>query len=181
MSGGIDVSGASGNMIITGNKIGTDITGLVPLGNKTLGLRIKGSGGHTIGGPGLERNIISANGSSLYDHEQNTVDVTKFDWYNSCGIYLFNVSNSTIKGNYIGVDATGNNSTVGVPYDMGNFYVGIKIDGNSSGNTVGVAGAGNIIGGNGFRSTAEATLKGYINLDGHGMIIKDKNTLNTKV
>lgn len=184
-SGGIDYTGNSGSSIVMGNKIGTDFTGTLPLGNRNFGLRVKGSGGHTIGGiASVDRNIISANGSNDYQHEQNTTNPSRFDWYNSCGIYLFNSGNNSVIGNYIGVDSTGTKTTVSTSHDMGNFYVGIKIDGSvvSVNNKVGVAGGGNVVGGNGFRSSAAAAAGGITApLDGHGMIIKDSRIQNTTV
>lgn len=181
-SGGIDILPKSDGAIIKGNKIGTDITGTLPLGNKNFGVRVKESNTHTIGGPLVtDGNIISANGSDTYKFKPRTTVAIEFDWYNSCGIYLFKSSNNTIQNNYIGVDATGTKVTKNTAYDLGNFYTGIKIDGgnaHSDNNKI----IGNVIGGNGFRSKTATVDGGYDELlNGHGIIIKDALTESTSV
>ena len=191
-SGGIDFQGNSPSSTIVGNKVGTDVTGLKPLGNRAFGIRVKGpyganaannSDGHVIGGTAkADRNIISANGSSDYTFASPNNDPLKFDWNNACGIYIFNSNSSQVIGNYIGVDSTGNSYTFATAYDMGNLYSGLKIDGTSKNNKVGVVNGGNIFGGNGFRSAIEAAAQGLSSLlYGHGMIIKDNSTSGTTV
>lgn len=152
---GIDITLASGGTIIKGNFIGTDINGMTCMSNTLHGIEINGSNGHVIGGstPG-ERNVISGNGGS---------------GNYSAGIYLTNVSNSSIKGNYIGTDVTGNAVLTGCGWAMpssssdcaspgtsgvarGNEVNGVYINGTSSNNVVGGTGAGegNVFGGNGY-------------------------------
>jgi parallel beta-helix repeat protein len=152
---GIEIRGGANGTIVKANKIGTDATGNFPLGNKAVGIRIRHSNNHVIGGAtAADRNIISANGSSSIPH--GTSAPTQYDWYNMCGVYLEDVSNTTISGNYIGTSANGNTATAVVANDLGNFYTGVKFVAWGTGsrnNTVGgnTPAEGNVIGGNGHR------------------------------
>lgn len=118
-------SGADKN-IISGNYIGTDITGAAGLGNLGAGVEIVGGAqSNTVGGTiAEERNIISGNGSF--------------------GVVISNVEteNNVIKGNYIGTDISGT-------IDLGNAWIGILIKAGASSNTIGGVGAGNMIAFNG--------------------------------
>ena len=121
------------NNLIIGNFIGTDATGEVALGNSGTGVDIFSSN-NTIGGPsGAARNLISGNGLD--------------------GIDLTNAAatGNVVQGNLIGTDATGGSK-------LGNARHGVAItmvtgsgSASASNNTVGgpVAGAGNLISGNG--------------------------------
>ena len=135
---GITTQSSSSDVTITGNYIGTDVTGGVALGNASYGILITG-GNNTVGGDSpAERNVISAN--------------------NNDGIRMNNPASTgnLVQGNYIGTDATGMS-------DLGNTGVGVSIinaaannvrDNLISGNTLsGVrlqsAGAtGNVVAGN---------------------------------
>jgi parallel beta-helix repeat protein len=123
---------ASGNLI-TGNDIGTEVTGTAARPNAGGGILVLSSG-NTIGGlTSGDRNIISGNG----------VD----------GIFLTDAgaTHNLVQGNFIGTDATGTKP-------LGNTRHGVSITqtndtSNPSGsdNTIGgtAAGAGNVISGNG--------------------------------
>ena len=82
--------GTTGN-IVSGNYIGTDITGMLDLGNDGRGVNLSGAaqdniiGGDTVG----ERNLISGN--------------------DTFGVYIAdtNTTGNIVKGNYMGSDATG--------------------------------------------------------------------------
>ena len=116
---GIFVGSGAGSNLVTGNFIGTDVTGTASRPNAGGGIYISSSFGNTIGGPTTaERNVISGNGGA--------------------GIVL-NGSDNLVEGNFIGLNAAG---TGGVP----NAGDGISI---LSGffNTVGgtATGAGNTI------------------------------------
>ena len=121
----ISGSGATGNQV-QGNFIGTDVSGTsTSMGNGNFGVLIQNlAGSNTIGGaaPGA-RNIISGNLAE--------------------GV-IISGTNNLVAGNYIGTDTTGNNK-------IGNSDFGVVINGPASNNTVGgtVAGAGNVISGNG--------------------------------
>jgi hypothetical protein len=110
----------SDSVTIQGNYIGTDITGLVDLGNTSDGIYLASNADYTqIGGATVAaRNIVSGN--------------------NSDGVEIWG-SHTTIQGNYIGVDVTGAG-------DLGNSARGIALF-DSSDNTIGgaAAGAGNVI------------------------------------
>lgn len=115
----------SGNLVIEGNHIGTDVSGTVALGNAADGVTLNGVGGCRVGGatPGL-RNVISGNGQA--------------------GVFLSGagaVSNS-VQGNFIGTDVSGQ-------FPLGNTFSGVTLSG-ASGNVVGGAGDGmeNVISGN---------------------------------
>lgn len=123
---GIQISGALAlaNQI-QGNLIGTNSSGVEGLGNGGHGIAVFGSSYSKIGGEQLgEGNIISGNQGSGISLESNA-------------------SQTLISGNHIGTNPAG---TEALP----NQDNGVIID-NSSGNRIGdlVAGAGNLISGNG--------------------------------
>lgn len=111
------------NVTITGSHIGVDSTGLVDQGNATAGIQIlTSSSGITIGGSTAgERNVISGNAGFGIRVSSGT---------------------ATIKGNYVGLNATG---TAALANDTG----GISLL--TSSNLVGgnTASEGNVISGNG--------------------------------
>jgi parallel beta-helix repeat protein len=118
---GIQIKLSSSNTI-SGNYIGTDVTGTKALGN-TQGIYLLDSQSSIIGGnTASERNIISAN-----------IGV---------GIWLTGSSSNTIRGNYIGTDVTGTKA-------LGNA-AGIALSGANS-NTIGggTAAERNLISANG--------------------------------
>jgi CSLREA domain-containing protein len=115
----------AGDNLVTGNHIGTDVTGTVGEGNGSVGIVIT-SDNNTIGGTSAgDRNVISANGASGI--EMNGVGAT----------------GNVVLGNYIGTDAGGS-------VDLGNAFHGVLLNSGPSGNTIGgaAAGAGNVISGN---------------------------------
>ncbi|MGO9600207.1 MAG: Calx-beta domain-containing protein [Isosphaeraceae bacterium] len=118
---GIYGSQATQNLVI-GNLIGSDVTGLLDLGNKNQGVLISGALNNTIGGSlGSSRNLISAN-----------------HW----GVQLdgAGATGNTIEGNEIGTDITG-------AAPLGNEVEGVIFSNGASNNTIGgvAAGLGNII------------------------------------
>jgi YVTN family beta-propeller protein len=121
----ISGSGTVGNTV-SGNYIGTDVSGISPLANEGNGVSISdGAQNNTIGGdtPG-ERNVISGNASN--------------------GIRIFGegTDNNTVSGNYIGVDASG---TAALPNSANGMDIG------APNNTIGglTPGARNVVSGNG--------------------------------
>ena len=130
---GVVVSGAYN--VVQGNRIGTDITGTIALGNDT-GVSVSGSS-NTIGGTVADvRNVISGNSNA--------------------GIRIAgsNAQGNIIEGNFIDTDVRG---TAPLPNAGG----GVLINGSS--NTVGgtVVGSGNLISGSrsvGLLISADATL-----------------------
>lgn len=102
---------------IAGNYIGTDITGLQPLGNIGSGLLDQGGDGTVIGtnadgvADAAERNVISGN---------------------SQGLHLRGFGNTVVAGNFIGTDKTGTaalGNGVGVQIVGDNKLVGSNLDG----------------------------------------------------
>ncbi|HEX8494639.1 MAG TPA: DUF4394 domain-containing protein [Pyrinomonadaceae bacterium] len=115
---------ATGNKV-TGNYIGTDISGTIDLGNGSNGVVIARAPINTIGGTTAgERNIISGNNTGGV-----SIDGTA-------------AKGNKVLGNYIGTNAAGTAS-------LSNGFRGVLIDG-SSNNIVGgtTAGARNLISGN---------------------------------
>ncbi|MCP3995380.1 MAG: DUF4347 domain-containing protein, partial [bacterium] len=113
---------------IEGNYIGTDVTGMLDLGNTTFGINVTtGAENNTIGGTtAAQRNVISGN--------------------DSLGINLYGASTTgnVVQGNYIGVSADGTTA-------LGNTLDGVRISYGASANTIGgdqTAGEGNVISGN---------------------------------
>ena len=122
---GIVGSGSNGNLVL-GNRIGTDVTGTVALGNSN-GVVVVDAPSNNIGGTtSAARNIISANASF--------------------GVVIAGpqATGYLVQGNFIGTDVNG---TAG----LGNRGDGVLIVEDSPGNTIGgtTAGARNVISGNG--------------------------------
>jgi len=111
---GVGISGAGTSQnVVAGNRIGTDATGKVDVGNALRGVVVFISASlNVIGGnqPVL-RNIISGN-------ELHGVNITSGAFQN------------TVAGNFIGTDITG---TVGLP----NLLSGVRMAGGATGNIVG--------------------------------------------
>ncbi len=82
---GVAIQEASGNKVL-GNYIGTDAVGSAAVGNST-GVAVLGGSSNEIGGSGSGRNVISGNTSP--------------------GVSFNDVATTTLRGNYIGTDATG--------------------------------------------------------------------------
>ncbi len=80
---------AGNNDLVVGNKIGTDITGTLPLGNTLSGVLIEDGTGQMVGGSASgDANLISGNGGD--------------------GVYISGgTSGDVVEGNVIGLDATG--------------------------------------------------------------------------
>ncbi len=134
--------------LILGNRIGTDVSGTLPMGNTLWGIALSGSSsGNTIGGPG-GRNIISGNnaggigvwgpGNLIEDNHigTNTAGDAAIANFNTGGIYLAS-SGNTVRGNVIS-----GNQTVGVRIRIGSNNV---IEGNRIGTS---AGGGSMLGNN---------------------------------
>jgi hypothetical protein len=115
-------SGATGNLV-QGNRIGTDYTGAVALGNGGSGVFVlQAAANNLIGGTTAGAgNVISANRND--------------------GVALFSSGNQ-VQGNWIGTDASGAQA-------LGNAQNGVESQ-NAANNTIGgtAAGAGNTISGN---------------------------------
>ncbi len=121
---GVIVNGCNGT-IVTGNYIGTTSAGSSAVPNSQAGVYLtNGSQNTTVGGPNPGAgNVISG----------NTGD----------GIDLNGVSNTTVQGNYVGLDSAGATA-------MPNHAAGIALFSGATSNTIGgtLAGARNIISGN---------------------------------
>src|SRR5208337_3391633 len=120
---GVGIYGSQATQnLVDGNLIGSDVTGLLDLGNKNQGVFISGAQNNTIGGSlGSSRNLISAN-----------------HW----GVQLdgAGATGNTLEGNEIGTDISG-------AARLGNEVDGVIVSNGASNNTIGGvdAGLGNII------------------------------------
>jgi titin len=101
--------------VVTGNRIGTDVTGTVALASGSIGIDVRNAASRTrIGGPGAAGNLISG--------------------------FVFGIQigdsadDSTVQGNKLGTDLTGT-----LPIPNGD---GIRLGGPSAGSVVGGTGAG---------------------------------------
>ena len=164
----------SDNCVVTGNYMGTDVSGLNALGNDFAGMLIvNGSVADRIGGPSqAERNIISGNGAGTTG---NAIEIAfgsnhVIQGNNNSGINIENSNGNTIGGNTSGhrnvlsasvneygvfLDNADNNTILGnyMGTDLNglnplpNFGGGVRIDTGSVSNIVGgtAAGEGNVI------------------------------------
>ncbi len=164
---GILIELGAADTLVAGNRIGTDVSGTIALGNRVYGVVIQnGPVGTIIGGSTPEaRNVISGNGSETLG--------------TGVGIRLVSAGAGTvIKGNFIGTDVSGTNPLQGALADgidvfdtpdstiggdapgegnliSGNGRAGIRISGSTttgttvSGNRIGTNAAGNSALGNG--------------------------------
>jgi len=137
---------SASNNVVEGNKIGTDITGNVALGNAQIGVYVdQGGSDNTIGGPAAGAgNLISGNGQWGVDLDGAAT------------------TGNTVQGNVIGLNASGTaklgNGWWGmiIYYAPGNLIGGIAqvsrniISGNNQGGItiVGATGTGNQVEGN---------------------------------
>jgi len=113
----------TGTVTVQGNKIGTDVTGTVDLGNTGYGLYVDDGGTVTIGGTAAGAgNLVSGNDGG--------------------GIYVGGSVTATVQGNIVGLNASGTAA-------LGNTGVGIFLT-SSKATTVGgsTAAARNVISGN---------------------------------
>ncbi len=113
--------------LLQGNFIGTDVTGLVPLGNFAQGVDLGTSNGLAVSNLSVLNNVISGNSGN--------------------GIYVRGGTNNTIQGNYIGTDATGHAGTFDpalFAFVTGNMGDGIRLLSGSTGNLI----SANVLSGN---------------------------------
>ncbi len=122
---GVDIEGGgTTNNTISGNFIGTVVSGTQALGNVDRGVKISNAPNNRIGGDSEgERNVISGNDMGV-------------------SILGSTAMSNTVSGNYIGTDVSGSS-------DLGNAFYGVEIIG-AQNNTIGgqTAGEWNVISGN---------------------------------
>jgi hypothetical protein len=148
---GIEFQTNGGN-VVEGNFIGTDVTGTAALGNGFFGVFINGPSNNRIGGTTVAaRNLLSGNSRGIFISNNSSTITT----------------GNVVLGNFIGTDATG---TADLGNSVGVFHFGVT-------GTIGgtVAGAGNIISGNGlgivFNSTNGTLVQGnFIGTDFTGAV-----------
>ena len=144
----------SGTMynIVSGNYIGTDVSGTAALENGGDGVYIgSGAQDNLIGGDTAEeRNLISGNGG-------NGVRVKGPD-----------TMRNTVRGNYIGTNVSGTTA-------LGNGYDGVKITDGAQDNLIGGSNASP-----GDSCTGHCNLISG-NIDGNGVTIRDSGTMSNTV
>ncbi len=114
---GIPISGiGTDTNIVAGNFVGTDVTGMVALGNGTQGVHVAGDGG---------ANRIGTNGDGLGDDAERNVISGNGD----CGVGLYMSHANIVAGNFIGTDMTGTNA---VPNNAG-----VGVGSNAQKNSIG--------------------------------------------
>ena len=136
-SQGIAIVGSAG-VTVAGNYIGTDAAGNVSMAN-AIGVNVFDAANTRIGGTtAADRNIISGN-SNL-----------------GVNIVGAGAAGTVVQGNYIGTNAAGS-------ADVGNTWHGVYIN-SVSGVTIGgsVAGAGNLVSGNGAGITLDSDATGNV-------------------
>lgn len=145
----LEVFGSSSGNRIEGNYIGTDVSGLLPLGNGGSGIQVFSPdssvnvGINTIGGTtAAARNVIAGNAGN--------------------GIWLAFADRFRVVGNAIGVGADGSTP-------LGNLLDGVSIYGNR--NQIGEAGAGNTIAYSGA-GTVPASIAGVRIDNGEGNSVR---------
>lgn len=122
---GIYLSGSSGNQI-TMNYIGTDVTGLIDIGNSNSGVLVaNNANNNVIGGAAYGSNNPT---KKIFQRppQGNLISANKAN-----GVAILNGSSSNIfEGNYIGTDTTGNNA-------LGNTLNGVLIEGANNNSLLG--------------------------------------------
>ena len=167
---GIHDSGTMGNAV-EGNRIGTDSTGVAPVGNGANGVEVySGATNNTIGGTEAgASNVISDNG--LFNSGSANLD-------NGISIHDSGTTGDNVEGNLIGTNVTGSTG-------MGNLGSGVRIYGGASMDEVGgtASGARDVISSNGTdgvtlsdANTTGNTVDGdYIGTDSTGTVAVGNN------
>ena len=155
----------SNDQLLSGNYLGTDITGMLGRGNTNFGVQLQGSSSDNIigvDGDGIqdldERNVISANGSGIRMQSGGTGN------------------NNVIAGNFIGTDVSGSQA-------LGNSSNGIDITGSFSNSIIGTNAdglsdelEGNVISSNGgdgirlFNTNDNLVAGNYIGVGADGLV-----------
>ena len=120
---GIDTIGVD-DLVVSGNYLGTNATGLAPIPNSATNIFVKRATNAQIGGTGgFEGNLVAASGEA--------------------GIVLDEVTSSTVQGNIIG-------AATGAPGTFGNTAAGIVLQAATTDITIGgeATGSPNVIAGN---------------------------------
>jgi parallel beta-helix repeat protein len=146
---GIDLSWSTSGNTVQGNRIGTDTSGTLPLGNTAGGVVIwSQASGNLIGGPEPgDSNVISANGGDgVAISDSGTTD-------------------NLVQWNFIGTDITGTRP-------LGNAGNGVAIHGGASFNFIGLPspGVGNVISANFLTGVSIADAGTTDNVVSHNLI-----------
>jgi hypothetical protein len=152
---GVQISAGTTNYI-SGNYIGTDVSGTARLGNGFYGVWVHGGDGSVIGGSEAgDGNVISGNGFAGGGQP------------NGQGIFLDAGTGARIQGNYVGTSSDG---TAALP----NRTDGIWVLAGADNTTIGGAGTNdsNIIAGNGYTTSAGTGVGLGIALDANNCLVQ---------
>jgi len=149
---------------VQGNKIGTDVSGILDLGNGSDGVLVHETAGNVaIGGAtAAARNLISGNGGN--------------------GVRLESSGSSvSVQGNYIGTDGTGStdlgNALDGVVVNVGSKAILQNVISGNDQKGVHLAASGNFVQGNLIGTTAAGTAP--LGNAGNGVFISNNQTNNS--
>ncbi len=176
---GVNIVGVvTDDNVVSGNYIGTDVTGAKPLGNGGPGVEIVN---------GAKRNRIGTNGDGIADVAERNVIAANGRW----GVLIFDVGAdwNVVAGNYIGTDVTGSQA-------MANGFDGVAVTFGARFNRIGTNGDGvadtaerNVISGNavfgvivtGAGTTANVVAGNYIGTDASGTAVVPNRTDGVRI
>jgi CSLREA domain-containing protein len=167
-TGGVKIDGGATGTIIQGNYIGSDATGMIPIGNEGRGVAIHSGSNNFVGGAAQGAgNLIMGNratGVRVISGTGNLV-MGNMIGLRSDGTYEFGVT-----GNARGIQFRTDGNNAFSNYVVGNLYDGVLMySGSASNNTV----QSNVIYGNGLHGidvsigTGNALLSNYIFANGY--------------
>lgn len=143
-TGGITIDGGSTGNIIQGNFIGTDATGMIPLGNGGRGIAIHNGSNNFVGGgqPGAG-NLIMGNRATGVRVIQGNGNLIMNNWI---GLRADGSSEFGVTSNARGIQLRDSGNTAVGNYVVGHLYDGILMTDGSSNNLI----QQNIVYGNGL-------------------------------
>ena len=150
--GGIEIDGGATGNVIQGNFIGSDVTGIVPMGNQGRGVAIHHGSNNLVGGAEAGAgNLIIGNRATGVRVVSGTGNVILGNWIGltAAGTYQYGVTS-----NARGIQFRSDGNTAANNYIVGNLFDGVLLyEGSASNNLV----QGNIIVGNGLHGIDAVT------------------------
>ena len=124
---GVRITGGSASNRLFGNFIGTDATGIAPLGNQNDGIVIENSDGNLVAGtiatldPFIYYNVVGGNGGNglrVTDSNSTTIQANFFGMGSNDETPVGNGANGVV------IEGTSSNTLFGGPIPLGNVVVG---------------------------------------------------------
>jgi hypothetical protein len=137
---GSAISGAASNIVIQGNWVGIDSTGMTAMPNQGTGISLSNGGTLAQDSISLLDNVVSGNGDSDETDFSPGINIAAGD----DSVSVPHLTNIIIKGNVVGLSADG---SVALPNLSSGLFLGSHISGFQVGGTA--AGEGNVFSGNG--------------------------------